>query len=109
MQATTGELSLGIGRKRPDEQEEVESRTSGEPAVNRDFRTGEEPRSRNVGGEHIRDDTQEENLPPYIPPPRPAIVKDENVPVRFAARPSGRLGLTAQATATSTRLSGDTL
>lgn len=92
MEARGGEMSLGVGRKRSNEPEEYDLaetlpnvRSSGEGTTNRD----------SVAAAHEADENTpsaatklSEALPPYIPPPAPAVVADGGSLGRVASRQS---------------------
>jgi len=99
MQPTTGELSLGVGRKRSEP--ELEHRTSGDTSDNGDATTRVEAPSQETAEVPVVVRNPTEELPPYIPPPRPAVVKDENGVARLASA--------TQATRVSSNVSGETV
>jgi hypothetical protein len=92
MEAKDGEMSLGVGRKRTDEEEyEMEDhveRTSGESGTQEEIgREARQPSVASVGsargdGEPLSTRPSNgagkpsETLPPYIPPPSPAFLAD---------------------------------
>jgi hypothetical protein len=120
MEASGGEMSLGIGRKRSDEPEEYELaetlttvRNSSEPRTTRED---------SVATAHDVEETPpppaaaaaaakpSEPLPPYIPPPTPALVADGEGFTRVASRqsqhiPANRLSFPRAVTTTSRRSS----
>ncbi len=93
MEASGGEMSLGVGRKRSDEPEEYElAETLTNGPSNGEGRTSREP---SVATAHEGDENTptsatkpSEALPPYIPPPAPAVVADGGSLGRIASRQS---------------------
>ena len=76
MEAKEGELSLGIGRKRGDE-EEAESTETTEGSVNGETRGSSRAGSTittATGNGEVTIGKRPEDLPPYIPPPPPAVL-----------------------------------
>lgn len=114
MEAGCGEMSLGIGRKRSDEPDQYEMEETLTPPPNSgEGRTTREP---SVATAQEADGTipaltkPNEVLPPYIPPPAPAVVADGGGLGKVASRQSqnstsNRLSFPRAVTSTSRRSS----
>ena len=96
-EASGGELSLGVGRKRLNEAEEYELAVTLTTVRNsNEERTA---REHSVATSHEGEETSSavatkstEALPPYIPPPTPAVVADGGGLGRVASRQSQHSG-----------------
>jgi hypothetical protein len=93
MEATGGELSLGVGRKRSDAEEYEMEETVTTERTSGDERMARENSAATIQGEDAPTATPAapkpaESLPPYIPPPAPAVVADGNGLGRIGSRQS---------------------
>lgn len=70
MEAKDGELSLGIGRKRAEEEQELSEAMERSIRETSQSRTG----SSGTGFTEVTAPPSAEELPPYIPPPPPAVL-----------------------------------